>query len=280
MVTQPYQRSAAEPQTEYEDLTIVYPYDDGQPLAETQYQYVPLTYTVSALEAHFIDQQDVFVAGNMFVYYRMNVVESQVAPDVFVVFGASGKHYRRAWFTWREGGIAPAFVMEVASTSTWRRDATEKRNIYARMGVAEYWRFDPEGESFTPPLIGERLVSGEYRPIPVSEDEDGILRGRSGILGLDICVWPGLQLRLYDPVRRRWLRTYEESQAHSERVEAERDVAVAERDAAVTDRNAAVTERDEAVAKRDEALAARQEAERRIRELEEQLRQQREEDLP
>ena len=229
MVTQQYQSSAAEPQTEYEDPTIVYPYEDDEPLAETDYQYVPLSETVSALRAHFIDRTDIYVAADMFVYYRMNVVEDRVAPDVFVVFGASGKHYRDSWLTWREGGIVPGFVMEMASESTWRRDAAEKRTIYARMGVTEYWRFDPKGGYFTsPPLVGERLVSGEYRPIPVTEDADGILRGRSGILGLDICVWPGQDLRLYDPVRRRWLRTYEESQAHSERVEAERDAAVAD----------------------------------------------------
>ena len=53
--------------------------------------------------------------------------------------------------------------MEVASPSTWERDAAEKRDIYANMGVTEYWRFDPTGEHFTPELVGETLVEGQYR---------------------------------------------------------------------------------------------------------------------
>ena len=144
MVAQPYRKDAAKPQAEYEDPTIEYPYEDGEPLAETDWQYVPLTETVSALRAHFSDRADVYVAGDMFVYYRMNVVQAVVAPDVYVVFGAAGNHKRNSWFIWREGAT-PAFVMEIAAEGTWRRDANEKRDIYAEMGVIEYWRFDPTG---------------------------------------------------------------------------------------------------------------------------------------
>ena len=259
MVTQQYQSSAAEPQTEYEDPTIVYPYEDDEPLAETDYQYVPLSETVSALRAHFIDRSDIYVAADMFVYYRMNVVEDRVAPDVFVAFGVSGNHKRNIWRTWREGGVVPAFVMEIASESTWRRDATEKRDIYARMGVTEYWRFDPIGEYFAPPLVGERLVYGEYQPIPVTQDEDGILRGRSAILGLDICVRPDLELRLYDPVSGVWLENLLEAKAS--------------RDAERAGRIAAEDAREAAEIARQAERAALQAAERRIRELEAQLQE-------
>ena len=134
----------------------------------------------------------------MLLYYRMNVPEAGVGPDVFVVIGARGNHKRRSWFTWREDA-APAFVLEVASESTWRYDAMGKRAIYAEIGVTEYWRFDPTGECFSPALIGERLVDGAYQPIEVSEDKDGILRGHSDVLGLDLCALPNLDLRLYDP---------------------------------------------------------------------------------
>ena len=148
MVTQPYRDGTAQVEAEREDPTIVYPYEDDEPLAETDFQYVPLTETVSALRAHFRDRSDVYVAGDMFVYYRMNVVHAVVAPDVYVVFGAAGNHKRNSWFTWREGAI-PAFVMEIAAEGTWRRDANEKRDIYAEMGVTEYWRFDPTGNCFS-----------------------------------------------------------------------------------------------------------------------------------
>ena len=196
---------------ETDDLSIEYPSSDGEPMAESQLQYTPLTDTVSALENYFIERSDVFIAGDLLVYYRMNDNRTRVAPDVFVVFGASGNHPRDSWLVWREGK-APDFVMEIASPSTWERDAVEKREIYANMGVTEYWRFDPTGECFTPELVGETLVEGQYRELPLERDVEGRLWGRSEVLGLDIYALPGLELRLYDPADRKWLLTPRENE--------------------------------------------------------------------
>ena len=112
---------------------------------------------------------------------------------------------------WREGK-APDFVMEVASPSAWERDAAEKRDIYANMGVTEYWRFDPTGEHFTPELVGETLTEGQYRELPLGRDKEDRLWRRSAVLGLDIYVLPGLDLRLYDPASGQWLLTPQESE--------------------------------------------------------------------
>lgn len=213
MVTKRTQPAITQPPYEEaeDDLSIEYPSSDGEPMAENKWQYVAMTDTVSVLENRFLDRPDVYIGGDMLMYYRMNDNATRVAPDVFVVFEAAGKHFRDSWIVWREGK-APDFVMEVASPSTWRRDAAEKRDIYAGMGVTEYWRFDPTGEHFTPQLVGERLVGGEYQPITLETDGEGILRGRSDVLMLDICVRPGLELRLYDPESGQWLRTHRESE--------------------------------------------------------------------
>ena len=194
-----------------DDLSIEYPSSDGEPMAESKLQYTPLTDTVSALENHFINRSDVFVAGDLLVYYRMNDNQTRVAPDIFVVFDAAGKHPRDSWLVWREGK-APDFVMEIASPSTWERDAEEKRDIYASMGVTEYWRFDPTGEHFTPELVGETLVEDQYRNLSLERDGEGRLWGRSAVLGLDIYVLPGLELRLHDPASGQWLLTPRESE--------------------------------------------------------------------
>ena len=214
MVTKRTQPAVTQPPYEEaeDDLSIEYPSEDGEPMAENKWQYVAMTDTTSALENHFIHRPDVFVGSDMLMYYRMNDNATRVAPDVFVVFGSAGKHFRYSWIVWREGK-APDFVMEVASPSTWERDAAEKRDIYAGMGVSEYWRFDPTGDFFTPELIGERLVGSEYQPILLETDGDGIPRGRSAVLGLDICVIPEFKLRLYDPESGQWLRTHAESEA-------------------------------------------------------------------
>ena len=245
MVTKHTGKTSAQTVAEFDDLTIEYPEEDGEPLAETDFQAIPLIYAVSALRAHYADREDIYVGGNMLLYYRMNRPEFSVAPDVFMVAEVRGNHRRRSWFTWREGA-APAFVMEIASDSTWRHDGAGKRAIYAEMGVTEYWRFDPTGECFSPALIGERLVDGAYQPIEVADDADGILRGYSDVMSLDICVFPDLELRLYDPERGEWLLNYDEEQAARQAAELQ-----------------AQTERD-----------ARQAAEERIRQLEALLRAQ------
>ena len=222
MVTKRTQPAITQPPHEEaeDDLSIEYSSSDGEPMAETKAQYVALTDTVSALENQFTSRPDVFVGGDMLMYYRMNDNRTRVAPDVFVVIGATGKHYRDSWILWREGK-APDFVLEIASSSTWRRDAAEKRDIYAEMGVSEYWRYDPIGTFFSPELVGERLVGGVYQPISLETDGDGILRGRSDVVTLDICARPGPELRLYDPEGGRWLRTHKESEEALQAAEEE-----------------------------------------------------------
>ena len=191
-----------------------YPCTDGDRICESQYQYFAIFDTIGALKSMFADRPDVVVAGNLFVYYREGDPGSRVAPDIMVAFGASGKHYRHSWQVWREGGVVPSFVLEVASESTWRTDAGPKRDIYAAMGVTEYWRHDPEPlRNFLPSaLIGERLEGGEYRPMSVYTDGAGTLRGHSSILGLDICVRDGSDLRLYDPAAEQWLLSPDEKE--------------------------------------------------------------------
>ncbi len=204
---------------EVDDLSIDYPSADGERMAETDFQYIPLTNTVSALRVRYHGRSDVYVAGDMLIYYRINRNDLSIAPDVYAVFGAAGNHPRDSWLVWREGK-APDFVMEIASQSTWRRDVAQKRDIYAEMGVSEYWRFDPTGRFFTPPLVGERLVDAGYQQLPVAADEAGILRGHSAIFGLDICVRPGLDLRLFDPATGQWLLTHQESEAGRQAAQA------------------------------------------------------------
>ena len=194
-----------------DDLTIDYPSSDGEPMAESDEQYTAMTYAVSALRVRYHHRQDVYIAGDMLVYYQMNRRNIRVAPDVFAVFGATGSHRRDTWLVWREGK-APDFVMEIASPGTWRRDVGIKRQIYALLGVREYIRVDPTGQCFTPALEIDYLDGTAYRRQPVDADAAGILRGYSAILGLEICVLPDLELRLYDPATGHWLRSHQETE--------------------------------------------------------------------
>lgn len=225
MVTKPH-LAVGPPETEQDDLTIDYPCSDGEPLAESDQQYNAITDTVHALRVRYADRPNVYVAGDMFVYYQRGEPGRSVAPDVFVVFGAE-KRLRPSYFIWREGGKAPDVVMEMASPSTYERDLLAKRDIYESIGVTEYWRFDPLlGECFTPPLAGDRLVDGRYAAIDVAEDSSGILRGYSETLGLDLCVRDG-ELHLYDPLARAWLLSPAEDNAARLAAEARNDALAA-----------------------------------------------------
>ena len=50
--------------------TVDYPDTDGLPMAESDFQRKPLTYAVEALDIYFQDRPDVYVSGNLFLYYR------------------------------------------------------------------------------------------------------------------------------------------------------------------------------------------------------------------
>ena len=206
-------------ENEMDNLSIEYPDSDGEPMAENDAQLFAMIDTISTLREWFSSREDVYAGGDMLIYYRMNDNETRVAPDVFVVLGTA-KHKRNSWIVWREGK-APDIVMELASGSTWRRDMVEKRDIYAKMGVTEYWRFDPTSNYFIPPLVGERLGNGEYSTIELTTNRDGLVWGHSAVLELDICALPDGNLRLYDPASGQWLRTHHEEIAARQAAEDE-----------------------------------------------------------
>ena len=201
--------------------TIDYPDSDGLPMAENESQFWPILYVGSALDRYYQDRDDVYVVGNLLLYYQQGDGSKSVSPDLMVVFGAS-KHVRSSYRVWEEPK-APDFVLEIASESTYRADRGEKRDTYADMDVLEYWQYDPVGSYLDPPLLGFRLVEGRYVPIPAVAQEGGLLVLRSEVLGLELHLSPGAPVRealhFYDPVREEYLRTYREAEARLEQIE-------------------------------------------------------------
>jgi Uma2 family endonuclease len=186
---------------------IVYPDSDGRPVAESDFQLVPLIYALDALKAHFQNRPDVYVAGNMFLYYEEGNPRAVVAPDVFVVIGAP-KGDRHSYRLWKEPK-APDFVLEITSKSTRSEDQGVKRGVYAFLEVKEYWQYDPTGDYLKPPLKGFRLVGENYGFLPAGIAEGGKLAIHSEVLGLDVRM-ENNQLRFYDPITRRKLLNYQE----------------------------------------------------------------------
>ena len=141
--------------------------------------------------------------------------------------------------------------------STRKEDLGRKREIYASLGVREYWLFDPTGDYLAPRLQGSRLREGEYQPLPsVAMVDDGLLV-HSKALGLDVRIEAREELRFHDPATGQDLLSYEESQ-----------LARGEAEARISDERAA---HQATRALLEEEAAARRTAQARIAELEARL---------
>ena len=193
-------------------VPIHYPSSDGRPMAENDAQRSAIMYGIGALGRYFRERPDVYVSGDLLIYYEDGNPRVSIAPDVFVVFGVEDRP-RQNYKLWEEGR-APAFVLEVASPSTWRDDLGWKRSVYARLGVREYWQYDPQGAHLPARLQGERLAGSAYVRQPALTAPDGALTMCSETLGLELRAAPGREMRFRDPA------TGNELGSHDEEAEA------------------------------------------------------------
>ncbi len=184
--------------------TDIYPDSDGEPMAASDLHRDQLIWTLQTLESYFSPQPDVYISGDILMYYEKGVPQRVVAPDVLVVFGLS-RGPRRTYKVWEEGKT-PDFVMEFSSESTYQNDLSGKRELYAELDIQDYFLYDAEGLYLPSPLMGFQLVEGVYVEVPV-----GVVGGlHSPVLNVDFHV-EDEGLGIYDPVAREWLQTPAES---------------------------------------------------------------------
>lgn len=257
-------------------------YPDRLWVAQSTWHGEAVKLATVALGQHFRARTDVLVAMELMVYYELGNDRAWLRPDVQVVFGVKRDVKRSTFKVWEEGK-APDFVLEVASPSTAEKDARHKAREYARIGVCEYWRLDPEGTMMGVPLEGYQLQGGRYRPVESVTGPGGVEYLPSGVLGLEFRtarLHGATVLVIRDPL------TGEEFddavQAFDRQRRIAEDRASAAEDRAGTAVNEMTVVRDELSATRDELAAAKDAlsakdaelgvAEERVRELEQQLR--------
>jgi Uma2 family endonuclease len=191
-----------------------YPESDGAPMAETDLHRNLMLEIIFALSHFFRNDPTVYVSGNLFLYYVKGDPKKNVAPDVFFVRGVP-KGDRRVYFLWEEK-VAPQVVIELSSRHTFKEDVFKKFHIYEKLGVQEYFIFDPTSDYIKDsPLIGFRLEDRDYVEM---ELENGRLH--SNELGLDLVIVENT-LRLLDPLTEKFLLTPDEEADGRMRAETE-----------------------------------------------------------
>ncbi len=207
--------------------------NETDPPPDSMEQNSELNEVLNLLFARFTDfgrRPDVFLDRETNICYDPRNLNVRAAPDVYIAFGvdAAAIRPRKLYLPW-EVGKPPDWVLEIASEGTSRVDVNRKPGVYAQIGVPEYWRFDPTGGRYHgEPLAGGRLVNDVYRPVELTTEPDGILKGYSEVLELSLSWdegWP----RLYDPKTGAYLENWQQQMSAAE---VERAVLEAERDAA------------------------------------------------
>ena len=242
------------------DPDVAYPATAPE-MGESETHSMARFWVYGALRGHFAERAGCYISQGINIYYRLGDNKTFVEPDMFVSFGVdleaigSASSYR----LWEWG--APAFVLEIASGSTYHRDRDDKPAIYLEVGASEYWRFDPTGgEMHTPALQADRLVNGAWEPIDITPDEDGRLCGYSRALRLDVYA-EGQRLRLRDPRTGLWLPDTDETRRQRDDAQARAKAAQDQAKAAETARRAAEDQTEAAETAREAEAAARRAAE-------------------
>ena len=124
-------------------------------------QEQPVHVILGLLASRFTDfdqRPDTFLSSNTIICYDPRDLNVRVSPDVYLAFGVDAQaiRQRKLYLPW-EVGKPPDWALEIGSSSTGREDVVRKRDIYARIGVPEYWRFDPSKES---EYHGQKLAGG------------------------------------------------------------------------------------------------------------------------
>jgi Uma2 family endonuclease len=157
---------------------VFYPTSDGQPMAETGIHVRLMVDLIVTLRQYYRERQDVYVIGNIFLYYREGHPEARRSPDVMVIKGVD-KTERRSFKTWEEKAM-PCVMIELTSGQTAKEDQEDKKQLYQELGVREYFLFDPLHDYLPQPLIGYRLIGGEYEPLIPAAD-GGVLSAELGL---------------------------------------------------------------------------------------------------
>lgn len=139
-----------------------------EPPLESDFHRDQIDLLIRILRHWWRDRTDVYVSGNLTVYYNERQLKSRDfrGPDFFVVLGTEKKD-RRSWVVWEEDGQYPNMILEILSASTANVDRGAKKTLYQNIfRTPDYFWFDPYTQEFQ----GFHLLDGQYEPIQPSPE--------------------------------------------------------------------------------------------------------------
>jgi len=204
-------------------------FDDGEPLESNRHR-IAMNLLIRSLQQAWVDRDDYFVGGNMFVYYSRAQVKNRdfKGPDFFVVLNVDGTQSRQGWVVWDENGRYPDVIVELMSPSTANVDIGAKKDIYQGIfRTRDYFVFDP----FNPDSLQGWQLDTNLLYQPLASNEHGWLWCET--LGFWLGIWEGTIDRETAP----WLRFYDQEgnlvllpeEAQRQRAETEHQRAETER---------------------------------------------------
>ena len=213
MTTQHPQTSAKKPRERF----VLPDPPEGNPEDMTSFDHLTVSGNVRYLIRHLGNPETTIVAGERYLTRALGAPPAdRMAPDLLIALGADPEIYRENnGYIISEQRKPPDFVLEIASRSTGRQDVVEKRAAYADLEIPEYWRFDETGEFHGARLAGDRLVDGQYEPVPIETVEEGVLQGYSRVLNL-ILRWDHGHLGWHDPETGNHIIRYEDLEARAD----------------------------------------------------------------
>ncbi|MBF2026662.1 MAG: Uma2 family endonuclease [Oscillatoriales cyanobacterium C42_A2020_001] len=209
-------------------------FDDEEPLESNRHR-VAMNLLIRSFKHGGTTRQDIFVGGNMFVYYSSEQVKNRDfrGPDFFVVLGVNNDPSRLGWVVWEEGGRYPDVIVELLSPSTETVDRGIKKDLYEQVfKTRDYFVFDP----FNPGSLQGWHLNLEQGYQPLRPNSRGRLWCEA--LGLWLGTWDGTiegdtatWLRFYDTLENLVLSPEEfaQQEAERERQRAEQERQRAER---------------------------------------------------
>jgi Uma2 family endonuclease len=135
--------------TLYEDdraflLAFIDDTEESPWMVASDYHLLALSAAVIPVRHYLASRRpDLYISGELVVRYpKPDGTTGQIGPDMLAAYAP--RHLRSSFDVAKEG-VFPAFVLEIVSPESDRRDKHDKTRLYDLLGAVEYAIFDPRG---------------------------------------------------------------------------------------------------------------------------------------